>query len=630
MRYCIALFLLIIASATLAQPSRLSMPDSTELYKAMTPRPLPPSMLMELRRSQKNRTMVYQDTVHASDLERQHFNDSVAKEYSDSAFSLVDTAVSLPHKEWLDSELVEIPELARFGSHLHFNYPPAIMSETDLRPVPFDSTLVAGMNPVTRENLPFFDQSPIPMPLAVPNESESFLEAGAGNVNLPLITAWLAPTLSERSSLNVFGDYRAMAPTQSAIHNYANVFAMLGTQFGEDPSIKSFHSQDLNIRAAYSEKTVARNNLSTSDHTVRDLSGRSSLEGDVSEGFHYHASIEDHELSDGISTGTTESSQDAAVGTRFDLGSLRLLIDGAYAHSSLHVDTGAGSNFFGTISIPASAQSFKAVIGERGSIEWYAGAEYLGGTGPDGTNYSTLMPVARMRLPLNARWELGGSFEPQVQLASLRSLLETNPFYAPEFVLQAKEANASIHALVDGRSLVMDKINFAAFMNYILSPDDELRLEARFITRDREPVFDVVPQKDSSEVFTVVPQSTARLELTAAANFLLFTRDVLTGSAEFISATSSGSSLPYEPNFKLTAEYRFNSIWENAQPSIAFRSISRPDRTLTVLDANVNAQLTRAIGLTVRAENILGSASDFWPGFPEDPRSIWASVRYRF
>src|SRR5437764_614754 len=118
-------------------------------------RTLPPSMLAELRRSQKSRALVYRDTIRGSDLTRQHFNDSIALEFGDSAIAMFDTAVSLSHKEWLDSELVEIPELSRFGARVHFNYPASIMTETDLTPVPFDSSLVPGMNPVIRENLPF-------------------------------------------------------------------------------------------------------------------------------------------------------------------------------------------------------------------------------------------------------------------------------------------------------------------------------------------------------------------------------------------------------------------------------------------------------------------------------------------
>src|ERR1017187_4392940 len=175
--------------------------DSVVIPTRKIQRPLPPSMLGELRRSQKNRTLVYHDTLHAQDLHRNHFNDSVPHEYADPALSMIGPAVSLPHKEWLDSELVEIPELTRLGEHVHYNYPPTLVMETDLRPVPFDTTLTLHMNPVTRENLPYFDQSPIPMPLEPLTRSESFLEAGGGNIELPRVAGWLSQTLSERSSM---------------------------------------------------------------------------------------------------------------------------------------------------------------------------------------------------------------------------------------------------------------------------------------------------------------------------------------------------------------------------------------------------------------------------------------------
>ena len=150
---------------------------------------LPPSILAELRRSQTKRTLVYHDTLRADEIARMHQNDSVERAYSDSALVILDTAVSLSHQEWIDSELVEIPELVRFGSHVHFNYPSAIMTESERRAVPFDSTLIEGMNPVTRENLPFFDQSPIPMPLRLPRPIEAFVELGGGNVYQPLANA---------------------------------------------------------------------------------------------------------------------------------------------------------------------------------------------------------------------------------------------------------------------------------------------------------------------------------------------------------------------------------------------------------------------------------------------------------
>jgi hypothetical protein len=83
-------------------------------------RPLPPSMVLELRRTQGKRTLLYHDTVRGSEIQRAHLNDSIEREYADSAFTLADTVVSLSHKEWLDSELVEIPELERFGARIHF------------------------------------------------------------------------------------------------------------------------------------------------------------------------------------------------------------------------------------------------------------------------------------------------------------------------------------------------------------------------------------------------------------------------------------------------------------------------------------------------------------------------------
>ncbi|MFI5202255.1 MAG: hypothetical protein ACHQNE_07700 [Candidatus Kapaibacterium sp.] len=626
MKFFLMLLLLLPASSVFAQAT-VTAPD-TSANPSLGTRPLPPSILAELRRSQKGRALIFRDTVSAQDIAREHINDTGNATYTDSTISLIDTAVSLPHKEWLDSELVEIPELARFGNRVHFNYPPAIMTETNLSPVPFDSTLLAHMNPVIRENLPFFDQSPLPMPLRPASKSESFLEAGAGNVAMPCVSAWLAQSLSERSSANLLGQYRAFNAAQSAVHSYTNILGSLDAQLGMDPAIDSFQSQDLTIEAGYNAKSVAITNTSTSDHALSDFFGSATLAGDVSKAFHYDARFADHEFADNYSSGASESSQDILLGTRFDLSSLRFILQGNYSRASINTDTtiSAGAHF--SASTPISASSAKALAGERGAIEWYAGAEYIGGTGVDGTNYSTLLPLARIRLPLNARWELGGSFEPQVQLASFRALAQVNPFYSPQIVLHYRQTDS---AAIDARSVVIDKFNLAGFMSYMLSADDEIRFEARFIARDREPIFDARTLQDST-IFIVAPENTRRLSLMAAGNFLFFTRDVLSGSAQFTSATITGENraIPFEPNFKFLAEYHFNSIWDNIQPSLAFQSISRPNRTLTFLDANVNAEISRAIALQIRAENILGGPSDFWPGYSEKPRSIWASIRYSF
>jgi hypothetical protein len=635
MRYSIVVVLISIASLAVVSDafgqSVASVAKDSSAAILHTNRALPPSMAAELRRAQKNRALVYHDTLHASDLEREHFNDSVSREYADSAISVVDTAVSLPHKEWLDSELVEIPELARLGSHVHYNYPPSLMMETELRSTSFDSTLVERMNPVTRENLPYFDQSPLPIPLEPPARSESYLEAGGGNVALPRAAGWLAQPLSERSSMNLSGEYRSLQASRSAVHNFGDLSATLESQLGEDPALDAYHSQDLKVQAGYDVKSIAIDNLSKNDRALAQFSGLASIDGDVTRSFHYNARFEDHELSDGLSGGASESSQDVALGTRFDVSNYRVIAEGNYSLASLSCDTNVttGANFFGRMSTPIHAESAKALFGDPndGNLSWYVGAEYLGGAGVDGSSYSAVLPALRGQMQINALTSIGASFEPQVQLASFRALTLVDPFYSPELVSQSKQNGLSIAAPVDGRSVVMDKINLAAFFNYMLSSDDELRVEARYITRDREPIFNIASAKDSANLFTVTPESTQHFDFTAAGSIRVFSRDEITGTAEFISVDRS---IPFEPTATASLDYHFNSIWGAVEPSVSIQMISRPGETFTFLDANVDAQLSQAVVITVRLENILGGASDFWPGYPEKPQSIWATVRYRF
>jgi hypothetical protein len=169
-------------------------------------------------------------------------------------------------------------------------------------------------------------------------------------------------------------------------------------------------------------------------------------------------------------------------------------------------------------------------------------------------------------------------------------------------------------------------------MNYMLSPEDELRMEARFVTRDREPVFEEIRLSDSSNVFVVHPKDTRRMSFLFSGNFLLFTRDVLTGSVQFTSATISGEdrAIPFEPTFRLLAAYHFNSISTAIEPSLEFQSISRSSRTINLVNVEARIPLMTNLSLQLRGENLLGSSSDFWTGYEETPRSFWASARYAF
>jgi hypothetical protein len=622
------LLMLCVSNVSLAQQGAgvdsSHSPDTT-LHRN---RPLPPSIADELRRGQKARTIVFQDTLRSDDLTKLHFNDSAERAYADSAISLYDTAVSLPHQEWLDSELFEIPELARFGVHVHFNYSPEIMTETYQLPVSFDSTLLSGMDPVTRENLPFFDQSPIPIALGMPKANESFLDAGAGNVDLPQLKGWFSQSLSDRTTLQGLAEYQSLDESKSAIHNYANVIASLDAQLGVDPSIQTFESQDLKVSAGYNAKSVAIGGMtSQEDRTLSDITGAASYVGNATEKLHYEASICDHEFNDNSQVYGSESELEAKLFGRYNVDNYRIIADGGYSRGSLN--TGANyEQFYGTnqsIS-PISSEYEKLLFGEQVNyIEWYAGAEFLGGDGTSGASYSSLLPVVRVRVALDDKWSVGGNFEPQVQLVSIRELANINPFYSPD------QIKVSFPPSFNAGSIVMDKFNLDAFLQYFISNDDEVRFEGRYVEKSRDVVFNTA-SVDSETVFTATAEDTRTLSFSASGNFLLFARDMLDGSVEYSSATivSTGNAAPYEPNFKFDATYRFNSIWENIRPSITFRSISRPGKTFNFIDADVNIKITHSLECILSAENILDGASDFWPGYPECPQSIVASLKYSF
>jgi hypothetical protein len=592
---------------------------------------LPPSILAELRRSQTKRTLVYHDTLRADDLARMHQNDSTERTYSDSALVILDTAVSLSHQEWIDSELVEIPELVRFGSHVHFNYPPAIMTESQRRAVPFDSTLVEGMNPVTRENLPFFDQSPIPMPLRPALPLEAFIELGAGNVYQPLASAWAAYTISPRASIDGQLNYQALSG--QPLHSFFDFNTTFQAALGTDPAEELYHSSDLKANLGYTTKgiTISQDSAGVEkniDHAVSVFNAAASLTGDASDQLHYEASVLDREFNDNL--GLSESSQDLRAGFHYDpyISHFRLIGEAEYSRASLVLDTNQN-----TLSSPATqaigGEHVSLLFGRRKgeAIEWYAGLTYMGGNGLN-ASYTSLLPIARVRFPLNPRWELGASFEPQVQLASEAVLAQINPFYSPRGAI----ADTNIQRAFDNRSVVMDRVNLSAFMNYALSPDDELRLEAHYITRQQEPIFEAHTLVNSQTVFSVTPEDTRRFTLSAAGNFLLFTRDVLTGLVELCSATTTadGQAIPFEPTMKLTAAYHFNSISDIVYPSVEFRSIRRSDQSLNFFDLEARIEALHSLSLLVRAENILGGPSDFWTGYPEYPRSVWATVKYTF
>ncbi|HET6510816.1 MAG TPA: hypothetical protein VFH43_01390, partial [Candidatus Kapabacteria bacterium] len=135
MKQLITIILLFLSFSSLAF-AQVTGPEPQRAEK-WRGRPLPPSMqseMRQLRAKQGSRAIIFRDTVRASQLARAAFNDTTSEfdtsaVYVDSALSVIDSGVSLTHKEWLDSLLVEIPEMSRFSDRIDFNYPQSIQTE---------------------------------------------------------------------------------------------------------------------------------------------------------------------------------------------------------------------------------------------------------------------------------------------------------------------------------------------------------------------------------------------------------------------------------------------------------------------------------------------------------------------
>jgi hypothetical protein len=402
-------------------------------------------------------------------------------------------------------------------------------------------------------------------------------------------------------------------------------------QLGIDPADEPYASTNLSFGLSYDSKQTELHSLSASSLRALSLFGaRLSLVGDMTDKFHYDVSAEDKEFKDAYSVGLNESGQDLEASIHYDpyISHFRFIVEGGYHTAGLRADSVNRVN-------SVRAVSAKAFFGRRKgeAFEWYGGVAMLEGTDARGQVHSMLSPAGRIRLPLNPRWEAGGYFEPDIQIASERALSVQNPFYSPYAAAAAGILLGDTNLLrLDSRSVMLDRMRFGAFMEYALSPDDRLRVEARWTSRTGEPVFSEHGVDTGARVFAVQPLDTRRLQVSFGSNFLLFDRDVLTSAIDYSSATATGTdrSIPFEPTLKVNVAYHFNSVATWLQPTLEFRAISRTDRTITLVNAEAHVPVGSKISIFVRAENLAGSASDFWTGYAESPRSLWATVRLSF
>jgi hypothetical protein len=171
------------------------------------------------------------------------------------------------------------------------------------------------------------------------------------------------------------------------------------------------------------------------------------------------------------------------------------------------------------------------------------------------------------------------------------------------------------------------------FANYFLSVDDQVHAEFRFIERNQEPVFDTRVDTKGHTVFIADSWNTRRIELEAGGSVKLFTKDKLRASVLFCSATSKDGTqltLTFEPTGQVQAVYQFGNISEKFIPQIEFINLSRINSSFSFINIDAKYIFSPQFQLKFRAENLLGSAGDFWTGYNEYPRSVWVSAQYSF
>jgi hypothetical protein len=639
MKQMITIVLLLLSCSTLASAQVTGPePQRGEKWRG---RPLPPSMqseMRQLRARQGSRAIVYRDTVRASQLARAAFNDTTAEfdtsaVFVDSALSVVDSGVSLTHKEWLDSLLVEIPEMSRFSDRVDFNYPQSIQTEPLKKEVAIPSVDANRINPIPKENLPYFDQSPIPWTLTQGKRSSGYITAGGGNLHLPLVRLGVAHTLSDRIAFDLNGSFQKLGEA-SAIRDHYGVNALLTAELGMESAVASYRATALEVSLNVSGKNtdLIRRADSVGEHTLNNMLFGARMTGNIAKPLYYDISGSYGSFTESSPVKEREGRYNSLMHFTFDPGTdFRLRGDFSF--------DGAGKLGVAAPSSTLSANSFRLLGGQRslGDLEWSGGLRFVAAEDAAGSR-TRIMPQGFIRMPLNPRWEIGGSYEPRATVASNFALTSVNPFYSRSLDLSGRELNSGLDgsdSTSDVRRIVLDRFNVAGFMNYMLSADDQIRTEIRYIERDDEPVFILAPafnlETDQVKVITDVAK-TRRFIVSSSANFVLFKRDVVTAGFQFQSATDreNDRALPFEPTLKFTGAYSFNSIAPYLRPIAEFHYLSREDHAMAFINVGSDILFGEKISATIRVENLLNSQGDFWTGYNERPRAILGSLTYKF
>ena len=577
---------------------------------------------LRLRKGIAPRVVSFADTIKAKSILSRSFRDSVGRELdsakvSDSVLVMIDSAVSLSQKELLDSMLAELPEYRKTPNGGTFSYPSSILVETNAKVVPFDSSLIAKMEPVIKEPTPYIDGFPTTPPLRLRSEPSIFFEAGVGYPTVPFGTIEGRIISSPQTSITAGGGFVNNMGTANAIKNTWNIgtdakhIFMLDSLATDErqPQLDfyiNYASRDRSVRMDTSAPTVTQNYLTSS----------LGLElGDI-HSLYLNGNVSLSSYSDNLPNKVDESFVD-------------IFIHGARSYNKEH-----SSEYCFDLEMSFLSSGYENVLQESRFIygkgyyrsltnspfEWAAGLSILDAFEGEGRQTLRYLPYISLRKYFSETLSLGFSYDPKVVYNGYAQQSITNPFYA---------VGAIGDTIVDGHTpITIDNINFALFAEQYLSPDDYLRGAVRYITRDNDVIF----REDSASLFYTEIASTRRFEVELGGNVRLFTSDKLTATVTFASTVSENDEkqLPFVPQMSIQSSYTFIGLSEKLAPKLEFIYTARAYKSLAFINAEVHYPLSDVSSLHLRLENIFGSPSDYWTGYTEYPRAIKVSIKAAF
>ncbi|MBS1902686.1 MAG: hypothetical protein JSS75_03180 [Bacteroidetes bacterium] len=584
---------------------------------------LPPSLERELKLRGANipRVIRFSDTVKADKIIAQSLRSNSGKELDstmvhDSAIVTIDSAVSLSNKEWLDSMIAELPETERTPQGLRFHYPDRMMVTTARRQVPFDSSLPMRMDPVSKEDLPLFDELSTPKPVIAAAPPRYTLLVGVGTPYAPMIEAGAHVVSTDRSSIDVHGSYINRIASESP---FANEWKAGAT------GIFSFPSEQIPLRDASPVLTARLGARSLSRDLVTD-SGRIDaaltrselgLRFDVgsTERLRASASADLSFFTDNAATGLSE--RHGAVGITMDhrasnstlAYTIRLRYDGANAASSLSGSTGIGAATLSAGLLSASDQF----------IGWTAGASLILAADPV-MNTTYLFPWLRASTQVTRDLSFYAELKQDATAGSYDELAARNPFYAPMQI--AHDTLLRSLLTTDDRRAAIAKYQATLGASYFLSSDEYLRCTISFGTTHGALEFGSMQDSGAITRYYALPTDIhiAIFEADAAIEF--FRNDRLTLDLRFASTRSvqDDKQLPFEPIVNAHASYTFGSLSEKLRPMLGVGILSRTTANYVFLNAGADYRIDERWSLGLRLENLLGSDGSFWVPYNENVR----------